>query len=73
MSLTEYKESIKKIIDSINDEKLLQLWKSQLEHDIEHRNEIELTEDELQLVREGLEDYNKKETISFEEFISKRR
>jgi predicted transcriptional regulator len=73
MSIAEYKENIKKLIDATDNETLLRHWKMQLERDIEHSNEIELNEDEWNLVQEGLADYNAGEVISLEEFISGRK
>jgi hypothetical protein len=73
MSIPEYKESIKKIVDATNDEALLKGWKTLLEHDVEKGNEVEFTDDEWLQIQEGLEEYKKNETISFEEFINKRK
>jgi hypothetical protein len=73
MSLNEYRESIKTLIDSTEDETLLKHWKKQLERDIENKNEVELSSEEWSLVQEGIEDYKKGETISLEEFISERK
>ncbi len=73
MSISEYKESIKKIIDATDNEALLKWWKTQLEHDIRPGNEVEFSDGEWLLIQEGVEEYGKNETISFEEFISKRK
>ena len=73
MSIAEYKESIKKLVDSTNNEDLLKGWKIQLEHDLEAGNEVEFDEEEWLLIQQGLDEYAKGETISFEEFINKRR
>lgn len=73
MNLTTYKESIKTLIDSTNNETLLKHWKKQLEWDVDHQDELELSREELNLVREGLVNYNNGEVLSFEEYISKRR
>ncbi len=73
MSVNEYKESIRHLIDITNDEVLLKHWKKQLEWDIEHQNEVTLSDEEWNLVEEGLADYEKREVISLEEFISKRK
>ena len=43
MSLHHYKEAIRNIIDSTDDEMLLKHWKKQLEHDMENQDAIELT------------------------------
>ncbi len=43
-----------------------------MEWDVQHQNEFELTDEELSLVQEGIEDYEKGEVISLEEFIIKR-
>ncbi len=72
MSVNDYKDSIKNIIDSTNNELLLKRWKKQLEWDIQHQQEIELSEKEWQLVQEGLADYESGNVLSFEEFINKR-
>ena|GEM_PF-2101011 len=73
MSIADYKESIKKLVDSTNNEDLLKGWKTQLEHDLEADNEFEFDEEEWRLVQEGLDEYARGETISFEEFINKRK
>jgi len=73
MSVTEYKESIKQLIDTINNELLLQHWKKQLEWDIEHEATVELNDEELNLVKEGLTDYENDNYISLEEFINQRK
>lgn len=72
MSLNDYKDSIKNIIDSTNNELLLKRWKKQLEWDIQHQQEIELSQNEWQLVQEGLAGYESGNVLSFEEFINKR-
>ena len=73
MSLAEYKESTKKIVDATNDEALLKGWKILLEHDLKQENEVEFTDEEWLQIQKGLEDYRRNETISFEEFINKRK
>lgn len=73
MSLSEYKESIKQLIDATNNELLLKHWKKQLEWDVEHESELELTDEEWSLVREGIADYEKGNVISLEDFINKRK
>ena len=73
MSVTEYKEAIKSLIDSTNNEALLRHWKKQLESDVENQNEIELSSEEWSLVQEGIADYKNGEVISLEDFISKRK
>lgn len=73
MSLDEYKEAIKSMVDSTNDKKLLMHWKHQLEWDLENPDSIELSAEELNLVQEGITEYGKGEIISFEDFISKRK
>ena len=73
MSVNEYKEAIKSLIDSTNNEMLLKHWKKQLEWDVEHENEIELSSEEWSLVQEGITDYENGELISLEEFIRKRK
>lgn len=72
MGITEYKETIKKLIDATNNEALLKHWKKQLEWDIEHEKEIELTNKEWNLVKEGIEDYKAGDTLTLEEFLNKR-
>jgi hypothetical protein len=72
MNLNDYKNSIKTIIDSTNNEGLLKHWKRQLEWDIQHQEEIELSDEELKLVEEGLTDYEHGAFLSFEEFLQKR-
>lgn len=73
MSLNEYKESIKHLIDLTDNELLLKQWKKQLEWDVEHQNELVLSDEEWNLVEEGLADYEKADVIPLEEFISKRK
>lgn len=72
MGIKEYKETIKKLIDATNNEALLKHWKKQLEWDIEHEKEIELTNEEWNLVKEGIEDYKAGDTLTLEEFLNKR-
>lgn len=72
MSLNEYKLLIKNLVDSTDNELLLKHWKKQLEWDVEHEKELELSRDELKLVQDGLQDYENGDVISLEEFISKR-
>ena len=73
MSIAEYKESIKNLIDNIQSEALLKAWKLQLERDVQQEHEVEFSEEEWNLVQEGLEDYANNNMISFEDFISKRK
>jgi len=73
MSLTEHKESIKRLIDSTMDERLLKRWKQQLEWGIQHQNELALSAEEWALIQEGLHDYESANVISLEEFTSKRK
>jgi len=73
MDLREYKESIKHLIDATNNETLLQHWKKQLEWDVEHQHEVQLSVEEWNLVQEGIADYENGEVITLEEFISKRK
>jgi hypothetical protein len=54
MSVSEYKEAIKSLIDSTNNETLLKYWKKQLEWDFGNQNEIELSSEEWSLVQEGI-------------------
>ena len=73
MTTQDYKQSIKELIDTTNNEALLKHWKKQLEHDIRRQDEIELSTEEWSLVEEGIADYKRGEVISLEEFISKRK
>jgi predicted transcriptional regulator len=73
MSVKEYKESIKQLVDSTDDETLLRHWKKQLEGDVEHQKEVELTNEEWNQVQEGLADYENGEFMSLEEFINRRK
>ena len=73
MSLTEYKESIKSLVDSTTDEVLLKYWKEQLESDLQHQNELELSAEEWALIQEGIIDYENGNVLSLDEFISKRK
>ena len=59
MSVNEYKDSIKHLIVIADDEVLLQHWKKQLELDVEHQQEITLSDEEWSLVEEGLADVEK--------------
>lgn len=72
MNIDQYKNSIKQIIDSVNNESLLMHWEKQLQWDIEHLNEVKLSDGEWNLVQEGLADYEDGNVISLEEFINKR-
>jgi len=72
MNLNDFKDSIKTIIDSTNNEALLKHWKKQLEWDIRHQQEIEFSKEEWDLVEEGLADYENGAVLSFEEFLQKR-
>ena len=72
MNLNDFKDSIKTIIDSTNNEALLKHWKKQLEWDIRHQQEIEFSKEEWELVEEGLADYENGAVLSFEEFLQKR-
>lgn len=73
MSITEYKESIKHLIDSTDNELLLKHWKKQLEWDVQHEKELELSTEELSLVEEGLADHENGDVISLEEFVRQRK
>ena len=73
MNLTEYKETIKKLVDSTDNETLLMHWKNQLEWDVKHQDKVGFSDEEMSLVQEGIAEYEKGEVISFEEFISKRK
>ena len=57
MSLNEYKEAIKNLVDATNSETLLKHWKKQLEWDVENPNEVELSDEEWSFVQEGITDY----------------
>ncbi len=71
MSLNEYKESIKYLIDSTDNEILLKYWKRKLEWDVKHQNELALSDEEWNLVQEGMADYENGEVMSLEDFIGK--
>lgn len=73
MILNKYKEAIKNLVDSTNDETLLKHWKYQIEWDIENKDAIELSSEEWSMVQEGIEDYKRGNVITFEDFIDKRR
>ncbi len=72
MSLDNYKDSIKQIIDSTNNEFLLRYWEKQLQWDINNLKETDLSNEEWRLVKEGIADYRNGDVISLEEFINKR-
>jgi len=72
MKLEDYKASIKHLVDETNNEALLKYWKTKLEWDIEHQEEIDLSDEEWKLVQEGMADYKSGEVMSLEEFIAKR-
>jgi sulfur relay (sulfurtransferase) DsrC/TusE family protein len=72
MRLHEFKNSIKNIIDSTQNEALLKHWKRQIEWDIQHQEEIELSQQEWNLVQEGIADYEKGDVLTLEEFLNKR-
>jgi hypothetical protein len=72
MNLNDYRNSIKTIIDSTNNEVLLKHWKKQLEWDIQHQQEIDLSDEEWKLVEEGLVDYENGAVLSLKEFLQKR-
>lgn len=72
MSITDYKDTLKTLIDSTDNETLLKQWKEQLEWDVEHQGEAELSDEEWQAVQEGLADYDSGNVISLKEFIDKR-
>jgi hypothetical protein len=73
MNIAEYKNSLKEIIDSTDNELLLQTWKKQLELDVESFKVTEFSPDEWTLVQEGLVDYQKGDVLSLSEFVSKRQ
>lgn len=73
MSIAEQKEDIKRLIDATENETLLMHWKQQLEWDVEHEKEFVLSNEELQLLQNSLEVYEKDNTISLAEFIGKRK
>ena len=73
MNLGEYRDSIKQIIDSTDNELLLKHWKKQLEWDIKNEKEFTLTDEEMYLVEEGLKDYEEGNIISLEEFVNSRK
>ena len=73
MSLGDYKEAIKNIIDSTDNELLLKHWKQQIEWDVENQGSFEFSDEEWNMVQEGIEEYKKGEIISMQDFISKRK
>jgi len=73
MSIHEYKEALKKLVDSMDNELLLRQWKKQLEWDVDHQDQVALSEDELNLVNEGLAQYERGEVISLEDFLKSRK
>ena len=73
MSLNECKEAIKKLIDSTDNELLLQQWKMQLEWDFKNQDGFSFSIEEIQLVEEGVQDFEKGNVLSLEDFISKRK
>jgi hypothetical protein len=60
MSLEDCKEAIKELVDSTDNELLLQHWKMQLEWDVQHQDEFSFSVEEFQLVGEGIQDYKKR-------------
>lgn len=72
MSISDYKTSIKNIIDATNDEALLRHWKEQLEWDAQNGGEAELTDEEWAAVKEGLADHKSGNVLSLKEFMEKR-
>lgn len=72
MSISEYKTSLKNLIEATNDETLLKYWKAQLEWDVKHGGEMELSAEEWKAVQEGLADYENGRVLSVKEFIEKR-
>jgi hypothetical protein len=72
MSLNDYKNSIKTIVDSTNNEALLKHWKKQIEWDVQHQDEIDLSHEEWKLVQEGIADYENGDVLSLKDFINKR-
>ncbi len=72
MKLEDYKISIKHLVDETNDEALLKYWKAKLEWDVAHQQEIDLSDEEWKQGQEGLADYENGETITLEEFMTKR-
>jgi hypothetical protein len=72
MTADQYKNSIKQIIDSTDNEFLLKHWEKQLQWDIDNLKETNLSNEEWHLVEEGIADYKNGDVISLEEFINKR-
>ncbi len=72
MSLNDYKNSIKTIVDSTNNEALLKHWKKQIEWDVQHQDEIDLSHEEWKLVQEGIAVYENGDVLSLKDFINKR-
>ncbi len=72
MSLDDYKNSIKEIVDFTDNELLLKHWEKQLQWDIDNLKEADLSDEEWHMVEEGIADYRNGNVISLEEFINKR-
>jgi hypothetical protein len=72
MSISDYKNSIKELIDSTDNESLLKNWKSQLEWDLEHLKATGFSPEEWNLVQEGIADYENGDILSLQEFLTKR-
>jgi hypothetical protein len=72
MNANDYKNSIKSIVESTNNEALLKHWQKQLEWDVQHQHEVNLSEDEWNLVQEGITDYENGAFISLEQFLTKK-
>lgn len=72
MDVDQYKLSIKRIVDSRNNEILLRDWEQQLKRDINNFSERDLSIDEWKLVEDGIADYKNGHVISLEEFINKK-
>lgn len=72
MSIQEYKNWLKNLVESTNDKELLMQWKEQLEWDLQHKGEADLSAEEWSMVQEGLADYKAANVLSLEEYLKKR-
>lgn len=72
MDVDQYKLSIKRIVDSTNNENLLRDWEQQLKRDINNFSDEDLSTDEWKLVEDGIADYKNGHVLSLEEFINKK-
>ena len=72
MNMNDYKNSIKNIVEATNNEALLKHWHQQLEWDVQHPEGVQLSEEEWNMVQEGLTDYKAGAVLTLEQFLAKR-